>query len=126
MLDCVPVVELHRAEITEQKNIRRDVAHLKRIRRGRLFDGDALRTDAHRQSQALRRRGEIAIYFARQIEAAGHRGNQDRCLQSFAEKRRAQIDLIDVELRQRVVDEAIAVKTRAGCARDALGIEADF
>ena len=109
MLDCVAVIELHRAEIAEQQNIRRDIAHLKRSRRRRLFDGDSLRTDAHGEAQALRRRGEIAIYFARQIEAAGHRGNQDRCLQSFAEKRRAQIDLIDVELRQRVVDEAIAV-----------------
>ena len=37
-----------------------------------------------------------------------------------------EIDLIDVELRQRVVDEAIAVQARARCARDALGIEADF
>ena len=38
----------------------------------------------------------------------------------------ADIDLVEIEFRQSVVNEAIAVETGAGMAADTLGVETDF
>src|SRR5688572_22881521 len=74
----------------------------------------------------LSRRRQIAVYFTRQIEASGHGGNQNRSLEPLAKECRADIDLIDIELRERIVDEAIAVQSGAEMAGNVGRVETDF
>src|SRR5215831_16519774 len=70
--------------------------------------------------------GQIAIHLPCQSKTAGHRGNEDRCLELPAEKLRADVDLVNIELRQRIMDKAIAIQPGAETAGDACGVEAEF
>src|SRR5262245_55452540 len=70
--------------------------------------------------------GQIAIHLPCQSKTAGHRGNEDRCLELRPEKLRADVDLVNIELRQGIMDEAIAIQTGAETAGDARGVKAQF
>ena len=100
MIDGIAVVELHRAEIAEQQNVRRDIAHLETNRRPmalrwqpagsrrpwRCPDSCAA---AARLRLTLRARSKPPVIEEIKIGAWS-------CL---AEKRRADIDLVEIELR---------------------------
>src|SRR5262245_64784345 len=70
--------------------------------------------------------GQIAIHLPCQSKTAGHRGNEDRCLELRPEKLRADVDLVNIELRQGIMDEAIAIQPGAETAGDACGVKAEF
>src|SRR5918999_1361550 len=126
MIHGVPVVELHRTEITEQQNVGGDMPDLEGIGNRRLFDGHSLGADTHGETQMLRRRRQVAVYFTRQLETTRHGGNQNGRSKPLAQKSRADIDLVNVELWQRVVDEAIAVEPRAEMTGNAGRVQTDF
>ena len=71
-------------------------------------------------------RRKVAVYLTGQIEASGHRGNQNRGLKPFAKKSRTDVDLVDIELREGIVDEAIAVQAGAETAGNVVRVETDF
>src|SRR5262244_3691084 len=126
MIDGIAVIELHSAEIREQQNIRGDIPNLEGIGNRWLFDGNPLGANTHGDTQTLSRRCEIAIHLACESKSAGHRGDKDWRLKLRPEKLRADVDLVNIELRQGIMDETIAIQPGAEKAGNACGIKAEF
>ena len=101
--------QLRRAEVREDE---RDAVILHdRVRRGelRLLQRGALRSDAHRDPDLGRGLREVRIDLFPHAESPGHRGDDEGRPELLAEELHAQIDRVQVDLREGIVHEADVV-----------------
>ncbi len=72
------VVELDRAHVCKEKDVRRDIPDLEVADGIIVLERDPLRAHAHAQSEVLGQRGEAPVQTASRGRAARHRGDDDR------------------------------------------------
>ncbi len=109
--------DLRRAKVRQQRDIGSDTAQIARQAKVVFaFQRHALRAYPERQAKRLRRLGEMVIDRARTRCAAGHRTDKKRGLHAAVEQTGAQIDLIQMQLRQGAVGEMPAGEA-ARCRR---------
>ncbi len=90
-----------------------------------VFDCSALTPHTHRNPRLLRGFGQAQVDRLCIGSPAGHGGDQDRRGQSFAEQTQACIDLFEIQLRQRLVNEMIIFESSGQPGTDVL-FEIDF
>jgi hypothetical protein len=123
------VVELHGAEVRQQRNRRCDMANAIGIRQAWIDQCCALRADPHRQPKRFSRFGERHVDPRHITRTTGHRTDKERRAHSFSQKRHAGIDFGKVEFGCSLVRHAVSGETGgdpfgskhllpAQCARD--------
>ena len=110
VLDAIAVVELHRAEVGEQRHRRRGVPHQKGLRQRGALERLALRADADRDPDPLGGEREILVDARCGPGAAGHAGDEQRRGEPLAEELDGGVDRREVELGQRAMLEVPVVE----------------
>jgi hypothetical protein len=98
--------QLRGADVPDHERVRRVLAHdrVGRLQR-RVDERGALAAEADRESVALRGACERRVERGRAVVPAGHAGDQQRRGERAAQQRRRQVDVVEVDLRQRLVHE---------------------
>jgi len=97
--------ELAGAEVGEQHDAGRDVAHAEEARQLGPLQSHALATHTHGQSETLRRRSKQAVEREALLGAAGHGCDHQRRAQRLSGKRDGQVQLGERDLGKRLVGE---------------------
>ncbi len=113
-LEAEAVVQLHRAEVGQEGDRGGGVADAERGGVRRVFEGLALRSHGERDARPLRAEGEVPVDRRRRRRPARHRRDEQRRGQGLAEETHARVDLVEVELRQRLVLEDVIVERVPG------------
>jgi hypothetical protein len=92
-------------EVGEENDRRREAAHGKRRRPAGLVLHDALAAEAEGDAALLGDQGQVAIHGEGVVGAARHAGDQQRGAQPFAEELDLDVDLVQGQLRQRIVQQ---------------------
>src|SRR5262249_20983598 len=96
---------LRHADVAEQQDVRRDVAHLKSLHHFRMSKPHALRTHAETDAHSVGQRGYIPVEPRHLFRASGHPGDDQRIVQTFAERDDAQIDVFEPGFDQRLMNQ---------------------
>jgi hypothetical protein len=94
MIQRVAMIELDRAQVGEQQNVRRDFSHLERGGLFGMFERGALAPDSHRHAHALGGFGETQVDRPSAIRPAGHGADQDGGAQGLAEQAEGRVDAV--------------------------------
>ena len=103
---------LHGADVAEQHDLGRDVAHLIRRREIGVLVHRALRADAERDARCLRGPREVTIDGRGLGRAARHARDHERRGEPLADELGGEIDLVERELGQRLVHEVHVLEQR--------------
>jgi hypothetical protein len=106
------LARLHHAEISEHERRRSDVAHAEGGALARIDVHGALASKTEAIAARFGDRRELAVDGRRALDAAGHRCDDDRSAQLFAEEGHRGVDAIRRELRQRLMNELDAFEER--------------
>src|SRR4051812_36274776 len=104
------VIELDGAEIGEQDGLRCDLADAKGISFRRIFQRFALRSHPHGDAGARGPFRQVAVDPAGHLGAAGHRGDEQGGGEPPAQEFDRGVDLVEVDLGERLVREAVVVE----------------
>ena len=110
LLDPDTEVELHCAEVGEQRHIGRERAHVKCREHVGPFEKNAARTKTHRQSVGLGDARESLVDDPRLLRATGHARDEQRRADGPAEKAGAQLDIIEIDLGEGAMHETPVVE----------------
>ncbi|MNW55534.1 hypothetical protein D3C74_331950 [compost metagenome] len=108
---CETIVQLHRAQVGNDRNVRCPAADIKCAGEFRLFHGSPDRTYAERPASGVCYSGEALIDSARCFASTRHRTDEQGCTYFFANKRSLQMHLFKIQLRQWVMTKRIPLHT---------------
>lgn len=121
-----PVVELDRADVGDDRHVRSVAADLERGRELRLLPRRPHRAEPDRPAPRLGRFRQAAVDASRLVRPARHRADEQGRLELAAEPAGGEVHLLPVQLRQRLMLEAVAVEAcSAGRPALHLLLEAD-
>ena len=109
---AVPVVQLHRAEVRQQRDVRRNSTDLVGVGQPLVANGRPLRTNAHCQAKRFGSLGQRQVDAGNIVGSAGHRTDQQGGAHRLAKERCRRIDFGQIKLRQRFVRHAVGGKAR--------------
>ena len=112
------VVQLDRAEVGKQQDVRRHAAHL--VGGSQILVGQArpLRADPERDPHALRDQRQPAVDVAGGVSPTGHAGDEEGQLERLGQEAGRRIDGVQVELRERLMGEGKALEAGAAGGLD--------
>ncbi len=105
MVHGVTVIQLHRAKVGKQQDIRRNTAHAKGGGQRRGFEGGTHRPERHGNPGGLRGFGQRPVDRSGFLCAARHGGNQNWRSQPLPENLGLRINILQIDFRQRLVGE---------------------
>jgi hypothetical protein len=104
------LTRLHYADVAEHQRARGPFANLIRPGGLGLALHGPLASEAESESARFCDGGKVAIHFCGALRAARHRGDHDGQAQRFAEQLHGGVDLVCVQVRQRLVNELDALE----------------
>ena len=125
VVDPVAVVELGSAEVGQEQDIRGDIAHAEERRQRGILDRGTLGADAHGAAVSLGSTSQAMVDLPAAFDTTRHAGDEDRRSYAVSEERRSCVDLVQIQLRQRHVDEPVAFQARADPLRLDIFLEID-
>ena len=124
LLDAIAIIELYRAQVGKQQDIRGLLAHPKSNRLLWMLYGGALRPHSHCHACRLGSQSQSPVDRRRFLCAPGHGRNQHRRLQRSPKQLQAQIHIFQVNFWQRPVDKMVLLQPR-GQARTHIFLQVD-
>lgn len=109
---------LNATDIAKHQGGRRHVADLKGRTRVRVLDHGTLTAQTESQPELLCQLGECTVDLLSTRGPTCHGCNEQRCTQALAEYLTPEFDVVEVQLRQRVVQQLDAFEQRGSPKRD--------
>ena len=116
----IDIAELRGGQVGDYRHVRGLRLDREVIERRRVLQADPHRSQADGDPARLRGGGELAVGVAALARAAGHAGDHQRQRQFGAQERGGGVDVVQVELRQRLVLEPHQIEAGPDRARDSL------
>ncbi len=112
MVNGVAVVELHRAQVGKEEDARGHLSYLEGVGLRGFFQGHTLGAQSHGDASRLRGLGQAHVDAGGLFRPSGHGRDEQGGAQPLAENGRAQVNLVQVQLRQCPVDNVISLEAR--------------
>ena len=109
VVDAHGVVQLHGTQVREQHDLRCDRSHREGGQQRGVFEHRAAAAQRERDPGRFGRTREAPVDLGCALRPSGHRGDDQRRTQRQTEKRRAQVDVGERDLRQGFVAQPDAV-----------------